>query len=399
MGDVLVHALLALDEKLSMMLLSKISIDMLSEHFALIFLNIYSSRSDECFEYLLQRLKSSPELLMGKYLFANKYDCNCLMIATANTHHFFKLMELYDKEDLMFLLHQRDRRGVDSLSLACTRDNGGIVQFLLTNFEYDLSFVDEEGYTIITLLVGESNLQILQYIFDRRKTDAIAASKIITETNRSFLFLICLFGEEELLHFFMKRRKNEPPLLSQIFPFPEYAKHLFDCISIVRFSTEAKAKIVAKRLIVYISNKIIDENLPLNDCAIRGSKGETLLMVATICTDTLQSLLHLADAQNVLSELLAETDIFGNSILRWACIYGNLDSIKLLITQYKINWRTDVDNRDASLIHGLCRWGNIEVEIPRNFFKSLFHFRQKSSTKVWLKFFSDSLESILKHPE
>ena len=367
--------LLAIDDKLSMTILQKMSIDMLSEHFSFIFDIIFRLKSAECFESLVQRLKDSPELLMSKYVYLNASDLNCLMISTASTYHFFKLMECYDEKDSNILLHQRDQNGFDCLFYACRHDNIKIVQYLLTKFEYDLSAVDNDGGTVITHLARQNNIKILQYLFEDRKTDAIAASKVITKGRFSFLFFICLTESQKLLSFFLETPDSQPPLLSQIFPFPEYAKHLIDCMRPVWFLPESKAKVVAKRLVAYICVKITNENLPLNDCAIRGSNGETLLMVATICTDALQRLLHLADAQNVSSELLAETDKFGGSTLRWACLYGNLDSVKLLITRYKVNWGADVDNVGASLIHELCTLGQFEVEIPQDIFLSLsFNF-------------------------
>ena len=350
------------------------------ERVRLLLLSLLRSKSADFFGVFLQHLRSSSKstLRLSRREFIVGSGENILMRATSSTDHFHKLMEFCDAEDLQLLLRQRDRHGFDCLFHACRYDNIKIVSFLLSNFEYDLSAVDEDGANVIINLVFQGNLQVLQYLFDHRKPDAIAASKIITEESSSFLRTICFIGCQKLLSFFMKRQGNEAPLLSQIFPFPEYAKHLIDCMHSVWFLTETKAKVVAKCLVAYICDKITDENLPLNDCFIRGSNGETFLMVATICTDTLQKLLHLADAQNVSSELLAETDIFGNSILRWACLYGNLDSIKLLITQYKLDWRTDVDNGGASLIHELCMWGNFEVEIPRNVFYPSFFFDKKA---------------------
>ena len=390
MSEVIACAVLACDEKTTIMLLSKMSIDMLSTHFNEIFFNIFMFRSIDCFESLIQRLKACSRLLMSSdilSILSNESDLNCLMVATARTHHFLKLIECYDKEDLELLLHQRDARGFDCLFHACKYDNIEVVQYLLTNFEYDLSTVNEVGCTVIIYLACNSNISILQYLFDHRKADAIAACRIITEKGSSFLRTICFIGCSKLLSFFMKRQENSPPLLSQIFPFPEYTKHILDCIMIGCSSTETKAKYVAKRLINYIVDTIIEENMPLNDCFIRGSNGQTLLMVATICTDTLQSLLHLADAQNVLSELLAETDVFGNSILAWACTTQNLDSLKLLITQYNLDWRADMNFSVTKLIYQSCGSGNFEVEIPQTVFPvDLFVLTKKRFGKLTLNF-------------
>ena len=345
--------------------------------FQKIIFHVLYSKSADCFGKIIQHYLKTDRIRLCERPYLDELGRNILMYATSSTDHFKKLIELCDGEDLKILLNQKDKNGHNCFVHACLFDNKEVMKILLEKFDNNwVASTTKEG-SIFSILATKESIQILEYLFDQRKSNSIVASSKITECGKSFLSQICSTGSEKSLKFFTKRNEADQSLLSQIFPLPKFGQHFIDCISLALTSDTKRSTLVSKRLLTYLKDIIVEEQWCLLENCFRGYNGETILMIATICTDSTQFLLHLAEAQNVLLELLADTDFNGNSILRWACLSGNLDSIKLLMTQFNFQWKIDFDNKGATLLHILCERGHLQVrnsaEISKSsFFKTFF---------------------------
>ena len=86
-------------------------------------------------------------------------------------------------------------------------------------------------------------------------------------------------------------------------------------------------------------------------------------MIAVACSDaeTLKSVLRLANEQEVQAELLSGKDCNGNSCLRWGAEPGSINSIKILIDEYSMDWKRDINCMGATFIHDLCPTGRHDI--------------------------------------
>ena len=88
--------------------------------------------------------------------------------------------------------------------------------------------------------------------------------------------------------------------------------------------------------------------------SIRGSQGDSVLMMTTSNTKMMETLLKFARGGQFFNEILHERDALGSSCLFWAALWENVESMKMLIDRYKFDWKADRNLYGYTITHLLC---------------------------------------------
>ena len=353
------------DQNTLIEVLKKTEIDVEDELFTLILMMIFLTKNHEVFGEWLKHLcreHSMINLINGELLKYNK--TSLLTLCTRSTEHFKKVCELYDGEERGRLFVEKDIGGHNCFTNACIHDNFEVVQMLIKEYHW-MPSRDLDGDTVINILAQEGNLRILKYLLsvssdtsEEHRNLALESSRILNKKGWSFLSQICSKGHYRILNYFMKG--EEKSLMQQIFPFANYSRHYIDCL-ILSLTSDKQSNLVYNRLLSFVEEKITDSQINLHYSPLISSDGQNILMASVNCSDTLMSLLQIAEAQSNKSGLLSQKDSIGNNCLRWACLYGSLDSVKLLLDYDQTDWKSDTYHNGKTLLHDLFDLGLFHI--------------------------------------
>ena len=353
------------DPKTLIEVLQKTEIDVEDEHFTDILMIIFLTKNHEVFGEWLKHLcrKHSIHFINGEL--QKSYKTSLLALCTRSTEHFKKVCELFDGEERAHLFDADDIGGLNCFTHACFYDNFEVVQMLIKQYHYDWISKDLDGDTVINILAQEGNLRILKYLLsvssdttEQHRNLALESSRVLNEKGWSFLSQICSKGHYRILKYFMKG--EEKSLMQQVFPFANYSRHYIDCL-ILALTSDKQSNLVYNCLLSFVEEKITDSQINLDYSPLISSDGQNILMASVNCSDTLMSLLNIAEAQSNKSELLSQKDSNGNNCLRWACLYGSLDSVKLLLDYDQTDWKSDTYHNGKTLLHDLFDLGSSQI--------------------------------------
>ena len=96
------------------------------------------------------------------------------------------------------------------------------------------------------------------------------------------------------------------------------------------------------------------ENVKMMLDSMRGSEGESILMITTFNAKMMETFLNFSMEENFFDRMLYEKDALGHSCFFWAVILENIESIQSLIDRHKFDWRTDCDLNGYTIAHLLC---------------------------------------------
>ena len=351
--------------------LQKRQISVTDRHFKFILCRVFLTKSDHFFANWVQHLIQNESVQFSDEWWDSN-EINLLTLCARSTEHFKKVIKLVDDNERLVLLYQKDSYGHNCFMKACICDNLEVVQILVKDYQYDwMSSTDSEGNSIINILAETSNVRILKYLFaeicDPDRNKALESWRILNDEGWSFLSQICSEGNYDLLQFFIE--KTNWPSLQQIFPFPRYGRHYIDCL-LLALKSRKQNIFLNRDLMEFVKEGIKKNDLKLDDSSLRGSSGGNILMASVYSPETLKYFLDLAEKQSLQSALLCQKDSSENSCLRLACIYGKLDSVKLLMGYNQIDWKSGTYYHGKTLLHDLFDFGLSQIveHLYQNFF-------------------------------